>query len=45
MAGQGQRQIIFVNAAAVIAHLDQLGAALLDLDLDSAAAGIQAVFQ
>ena len=45
VAGQGQRQVILVDAAAVVAHPDQLGAALLHIHGDLAGAGVERVFQ
>ena len=45
VAGQGQRQVILVDAAAVVAHPDQLGAALLHVHGDLAGAGVERVFQ
>ena len=45
VAGEGQRQVVGDDAAAVIDDADQLGAALLDLDVDAAAAGIDGVFE
>ncbi len=45
MSRQGQRQFILVDAAAVVTHPDALPAALLDIDLDAAGTGIQAVLQ
>ena len=45
VTGQGQRQVIGGNTAAVIAHAQQLDAALLDIDVDSLGAGVEAVFQ
>ena len=38
-------ETILVNAAAVVAHPDQLGAALLHVDGDLAGAGVERVFQ
>ena len=35
MAGEGERQVVGVDAAAVIDDADQLGAALLEVDLDA----------
>ncbi len=45
MARQGQRQILMGDAATIIAHPQQLHAALLDIDINASSAGIQAVFQ
>ena len=45
MTGEGQRQIVGVDAAAVIDDANQFGAALLDLDIDAPAAGIDGVFE
>ena len=45
VAGEGERQVVGMDAAAVIDDADQLGAALLDLDVDARAAGVDAVFQ
>jgi hypothetical protein len=42
---QRQRQFLAADTAAVIAHPDALLAALLDIHLDAAGAGIEAVFQ
>ena len=36
VAGEGQRQVVGVDAAAVVDDADQLDAALLDLDVDAA---------
>ena len=36
VAGEGQRQVVGGDAAAVVDDADQLGAALLDLDVDAA---------
>ena len=40
---QRERQLIALDAAAVVAHAAQSRAALFDLDLDAARAGIEAV--
>ena len=45
MAGEGQRQILGGDAAAVIHDADQLDAALLDVHIDAAAASIDGIFQ
>ncbi len=45
VARQGQRQIVRSDAAAVVAHLEQLDAALLDFHIDAPRTGVQAVFQ
>ena len=45
MAGEGQGQVVGLDAAAVVGDADQLGAALLDLDVDAAAAGVHGVFE
>src|SRR5439155_9093295 len=45
VAGEGEGQILGGDAAAVIGDADQLRAALLDLDVDARAAGIDAVLQ
>ncbi|MCY1259446.1 hypothetical protein D9M68_187560 [compost metagenome] len=45
MARQGQRQVVGGNAAAIVAHPQQLHAALLHFDVDAPGTGIQAVFQ
>lgn len=45
VTGQGQRQVIGRNAAAIVAHPQQLDAALLDIDINAPGAGIEAVFQ
>jgi len=42
---QGQRQVIGRNAAAIVAHPQQLDAALLHIDIDTPGAGVEAVFQ
>ena len=43
--GQRQRQVIGRNAAAIIAHPQQLDAALLDVDVNAFGTGVEAVFQ
>ena len=45
MIGEGQRQVLGQDAAAVIDDADQVGPALLDVDIDARAAGIDAVFE
>ena len=45
MAGQGQRQFVLRNAAAVVGDADQLDAAFFQMHLDGLAAGIEAVFE
>ena len=35
VAGEGERQVVGVDAAAVVDDADQLGAALLDVDVDA----------
>ena len=45
MARQGQRQFVLTDANTVVTHPDALLAALLDIDLDQAGTGIQAVLQ
>ena len=45
VTGQGQRQVIGRNAAAVVAHPQQLDAALLDVDINALGTGVEAVFQ
>ena len=45
VAGEGQRQIVASDAAAVVDDADQLDAALLDVDVDARAAGIDGVFE
>ena len=45
MSRQSQRQIICGDAAAVVTHAQQLGAALLDVHFDAPGAGVQTVFQ
>ncbi len=45
VTGQGERQVIGGNTAAVIAHAQQLDAALLDIDVNTLGAGVEAVFQ
>ncbi|MNI23721.1 hypothetical protein D3C73_773170 [compost metagenome] len=42
---QGQRQVIGRNAAAIVAHPQQLDAAQLHIDVDALGAGVEAVFQ
>lgn len=44
MTGKRQRQIIFGDPYAIVAHLDQARAALLNLDLDTPACRIDGVF-
>ena len=43
--GQGQRQFVLGNAAAVIGDTDQLDAAFLQMHLNGLATGIEAVFE
>ena len=43
VAGERQGQLVGGDAAAVVAHADQADAAALDVDLDAAGAGVQAV--
>ncbi|MCY1360658.1 hypothetical protein D9M69_472930 [compost metagenome] len=45
VALQSQRQVIGGDAGAIVAHLEQLDAALLDIHLDAPRAGVQAVLQ
>lgn len=45
VTGQGQRQVIGGNPAAVVAYPQQLDAALLNIDVDAPGAGVDAVFQ
>ena len=45
VARQGQRKVVGGDAAAVVAHPQQLDAALLHLDVDAPGAGVQAVLQ
>ena len=45
VAGQRQRQIALVDAAAIVPHPQQLDAALLHIDINTRCTGIQAVLQ
>ncbi|MNJ40388.1 hypothetical protein D3C77_352840 [compost metagenome] len=45
VTGQGQRQVIGSNAAAVVAYPQQLDAALLHFHINAPGTGVQAVFQ
>ncbi len=45
VAGEGQRQVVGGDAAAVVGDADQLGAALLQVDVDALRAGINGVFE
>ncbi|MCY1428376.1 hypothetical protein D9M71_442580 [compost metagenome] len=45
VTGQGQRQVVSRNTAAIVPHLQQFDAALLDFDIDAPGTGVQAVFQ
>src|SRR5262249_52325535 len=45
VAGEGQAQVVLVDAAAVIDDADAVDAALLDLDVDARAAGVHRVLQ
>src|SRR5207245_3492963 len=45
VAGEGERQVVRQDAAAVVHDADQLDAALFDVDVDPAAAGIHRIFQ
>ena len=45
VAGKGQRQIVGVDAAAVVDDANQFDAALLDFDIDARAAGVNGVFE
>jgi hypothetical protein len=45
VAGEGERQVGGGNAVAVVDDADQVGAALLQIDFDSPAAGVDRVFQ
>ena len=43
--GEGEAHVVGQDAAAVIDDADQVGPALVDVDVDAPAAGIDAVFQ
>jgi hypothetical protein len=45
VAGEGQRQVVGLDAAAVVGHTDQVGAAPGHLDVDARGAGIDGVLQ
>ncbi|MNO78533.1 hypothetical protein D3C76_696780 [compost metagenome] len=45
VTGQGQRQVVGRNAAAIVTHPQQLDAALLHFHVDTPGAGVQAVLQ
>ncbi|VFT25795.1 Uncharacterised protein [Pseudomonas aeruginosa] len=45
VASQGQRQVVGGDAATVVAHSQQLDAALLDLHINAPGTGVKAVFQ
>ena len=45
MAGQGKRQVILSNPAAIVTHPQQLDPSLLDIDVDTLGTGIQTVLQ
>jgi hypothetical protein len=45
VAGQGEREFVPGDAAAVVADADQLDAAFFELDLDRLAAGVERVFE
>ncbi len=45
VAGEGQRQVVGVDATAVVDDLDEAAAALPDLHVDTCAAGIDGVLQ
>ena len=45
VTGQGQRQVIGGNAAAIVTHPEQFHTALLDLHVNAPGTGVQAVFQ
>jgi hypothetical protein len=45
VTGQSQRQVIGRNAAAIVAHPQQLDAALLHIDIDAFGTGVEAILQ
>src|SRR5262249_43378190 len=45
VAGQGQRQVVRLDAAAVIDHPDEVEAAVADLGVDACGAGVDGVLQ
>jgi hypothetical protein len=45
VVAERQRQVVGVDAAAVIDDADQVGTALLDIDIDARAAGVNGVLQ
>src|SRR5205085_7669768 len=45
VAGQGQRQVVGGDAAAVVDDADQLGAALVQVDVNALRAGVDGVFE
>ena len=45
VTGKGERQVLGNNAMPIVHHADELGAALLDVDIDPRAAGIDRVLQ
>ena len=45
VAAEGEGEIVLVDAAAVVAHPQQFLAALFQLDIDPAGAGVEAVFE
>ena len=45
VTGNGQRQVVFLDAIAVIPHPDQFDAALFHFHIQAPGTGIQAVFQ
>jgi hypothetical protein len=45
VAGECQRQVVRLDAPAIIDDADQVGAAVLDLDVDPPRAGIDAILE
>src|SRR5690606_31673404 len=45
VAGDGQREVVGVNAFAVVDDADELGAAVGDVDLDARREGVEAVLK
>ncbi|MNP27114.1 hypothetical protein D3C76_1200030 [compost metagenome] len=45
MTGQGQRQVVGGDPAAIVAHAQQLDPTLLDFDIDAPGTGVEAVLQ
>jgi hypothetical protein len=45
VAGEGQGQVVGLDAAAVVHNADQLHAALLGVHIDTPAAGVHGVFE